>query len=164
MRARVPIDVQSCARCAVRASAGEIAAPQSLPGDLLGEGLPHRYRHTLKLPMRLAHPPDRCQPARVLGLSVAAEDGVDIHKCDWPQQEAGGLECVRWHNSSRREALVPSFRRMKPIVDIVCSSGMEAFIKAPIGGRGKTEPPVRQHHRSSGRFLRNRSRAPDRDR
>jgi hypothetical protein len=28
-------------------------------------------------------------------LSIAAEDGIDIHNCDWPQQETGGLEGIR---------------------------------------------------------------------
>jgi hypothetical protein len=42
-------------------------------------------------------------------LSIAAEDGIDIHNCDWPQQETGGLEGIRWHVSELREALEPSF-------------------------------------------------------
>jgi hypothetical protein len=41
-------------------------------------------------------------------LSIALENGINIHDCDWPQQETEGLESIRWHGSELREALEPS--------------------------------------------------------
>src|SRR5215831_11514439 len=91
-------------------------------------------------------------PCYLFVLSVAAEDGIDIHKCDWPQQEAGGLEGIWWHISELSRGNGSMFRRMEPIVGIVGIASVRAVLGDPIAGPWNNRTPVPQHRWSRFRL------------
>jgi hypothetical protein len=85
---------------------GPLAQRERTPNDIIAAA--HKRVSTLDLGWRGHAPFDIglgfsaaavWSPYQVTGyrfvLSIAAEDGIDIHNSDWPQQEAGGLEGIR---------------------------------------------------------------------
>src|SRR5580704_10976170 len=99
---------------------GHVGAAQVLPGQHYRRGPPACKCAQLRMawPCTVRHRLGfrcGCGVVAILGngLLLRPEHSCRrwhrLHNCDWPQQETGGLEGIRWHVSELREALEPGF-------------------------------------------------------